>query len=276
MITQWSANRAGNSSIAFARPSCERRSMPCNDMTDLRKNHSSVNGIAVAYMRTNTIAASSGTPSARRQRSSVDQAADLAAARTRARALRSDEMSSAQRARVISLASPSEVRAREISVASPSALRAREISVAFPSAQRACETPMDPLLRFVKASLAHVMSPWTRFLGAAVDPGRILHTAFGFRYSNVLLTAIAIGAFTQLGARQMTGAELGREIEIPRAPSRMPSMRSRRWSVIHFAGASSAAVAYESRLDPVRRAFGRAGTALPRLSRSTRRGLPMK
>jgi O-methyltransferase domain/Dimerisation domain len=44
------------------------------------------------------------------------------------------------------------------------------------------------------------------------DPSPILQTAFGFWASKVLLTAVEMGVFTKLGSRQMTGAELGREL----------------------------------------------------------------
>jgi predicted O-methyltransferase YrrM len=49
---------------------------------------------------------------------------------------------------------------------------------------------------------------------AAIDPGPILQAAFGFWSSKVLLTATSFGVFTILGARQMTGAELGAEVGI--------------------------------------------------------------
>jgi hypothetical protein len=44
------------------------------------------------------------------------------------------------------------------------------------------------------------------------DPTPILQTAFGFWSSKVLLTAVEFGLFTKLGARRMSGAELGREL----------------------------------------------------------------
>jgi O-methyltransferase domain/Dimerisation domain len=51
-----------------------------------------------------------------------------------------------------------------------------------------------------------------------VDPSPILQTAFGFWSSKVLLTAVEFGVFTRLGARQLTGAQLGAELELhPRA-----------------------------------------------------------
>ncbi len=50
------------------------------------------------------------------------------------------------------------------------------------------------------------------------DPAPILQTAFAFWSSKVLLTAVEFGVFTRLGARQLTGAELGAELELhPRA-----------------------------------------------------------
>jgi len=52
------------------------------------------------------------------------------------------------------------------------------------------------------------------------DPSRILQTAFGFWTSKVLLTAVEMGVFSALGARRLSGAELGREIGLhPRAIS---------------------------------------------------------
>ncbi|MEY2486796.1 MAG: hypothetical protein QOH39_2444 [Verrucomicrobiota bacterium] len=45
-----------------------------------------------------------------------------------------------------------------------------------------------------------------------LDPASILQTAFGFWSSKVLLTAVEFGVFTKLGQRQMTGAELGKEL----------------------------------------------------------------
>jgi precorrin-6B methylase 2 len=49
---------------------------------------------------------------------------------------------------------------------------------------------------------------------APLEPGPILQTAFGFWSSKVLLTAVEFGVFTRLGARRLTGAELGRELEL--------------------------------------------------------------
>ena len=46
------------------------------------------------------------------------------------------------------------------------------------------------------------------------DPGPILQTAFAFWSSKVLLTAVEFGLFTKLGDRQLTGAELGAELEL--------------------------------------------------------------
>lgn len=45
-----------------------------------------------------------------------------------------------------------------------------------------------------------------------LDPGSILHTAFAFWSSKVLLTAVEFGLFTILGNRRITGAELGAEL----------------------------------------------------------------
>jgi hypothetical protein len=44
------------------------------------------------------------------------------------------------------------------------------------------------------------------------DPSPILQAAFGFWSSKVLLTAVEFGLFTKLGARRVSGAELGREL----------------------------------------------------------------
>src|SRR5437762_6036543 len=44
------------------------------------------------------------------------------------------------------------------------------------------------------------------------DPSPILQAAFGFWSSKVLLTAVEFGLFTRLGARRLTGADLGREL----------------------------------------------------------------
>src|SRR6188508_1890340 len=50
------------------------------------------------------------------------------------------------------------------------------------------------------------------------DPSAILETAFSFWSSKVLLTAVELGVFTKLGNRQLTGAELGAELQLhPRA-----------------------------------------------------------
>ena len=45
-----------------------------------------------------------------------------------------------------------------------------------------------------------------------LDPGPILQTAFGFTSSKVLLTAVEFDLFTKLGARRVTGQELGKEL----------------------------------------------------------------
>jgi SAM-dependent methyltransferase len=50
------------------------------------------------------------------------------------------------------------------------------------------------------------------------DPTPILQTAFGFWSSKVLLSAVELGLFTVLADRKLTGAELGRELNLhPRA-----------------------------------------------------------
>ena len=46
------------------------------------------------------------------------------------------------------------------------------------------------------------------------NPGQILQTAFAFWSSKVLLTAVEFGLFTQLGQRRVTGADLGRELDL--------------------------------------------------------------
>jgi hypothetical protein len=53
---------------------------------------------------------------------------------------------------------------------------------------------------------------------APLNPSGILQTAFSFWSSKVLLTAVEFGVFTKLRERQLTGAELGAELELhPRA-----------------------------------------------------------
>ena len=55
-------------------------------------------------------------------------------------------------------------------------------------------------------------------MNSALNPSSILQTAFGFWNSKVLLTAVEFGVFTKLGERQLTGAELGAELQLhPRA-----------------------------------------------------------
>lgn len=55
-------------------------------------------------------------------------------------------------------------------------------------------------------------------MNTSLDPSSILQTAFGFWGSKVLLTAVEFGLFTKLGERQLTGAELGAELQLhPRA-----------------------------------------------------------
>src|SRR5882757_807827 len=44
------------------------------------------------------------------------------------------------------------------------------------------------------------------------DPSPILQAAFGFWSSKVLLTAVEFGLFTKLGAKRLSGADLGREL----------------------------------------------------------------
>ena len=46
------------------------------------------------------------------------------------------------------------------------------------------------------------------------DPSLILHTAFGFWQSKVLLTAVEMGLFTKLADHRLTGAALGAELKL--------------------------------------------------------------
>src|SRR6188472_3481834 len=46
------------------------------------------------------------------------------------------------------------------------------------------------------------------------DPSQILQTAFAFWSSKVLLTAVEMKLFTVLGARRLTGAQLGSELAL--------------------------------------------------------------
>src|SRR4051794_14548596 len=47
-----------------------------------------------------------------------------------------------------------------------------------------------------------------------IDPSPILQTAFGFWNSKVLLTGVEMGLFSTLADRQMSGAEIGRELKL--------------------------------------------------------------
>jgi hypothetical protein len=49
---------------------------------------------------------------------------------------------------------------------------------------------------------------------APLDPSPILQTAFGFWTSKVLLTAVELDVFSTLGARRLTGAQLGAELKL--------------------------------------------------------------
>jgi len=51
-------------------------------------------------------------------------------------------------------------------------------------------------------------------MNPTVSPDIILKTAFGFWSSKILLTAVEFGVFTRLARQSMTGAELGRELEL--------------------------------------------------------------
>ncbi len=51
-------------------------------------------------------------------------------------------------------------------------------------------------------------------MNPTLNPASILQTAFGFWHSKVLLTAVEFGLFTKLAARQLTGAELGAELQL--------------------------------------------------------------
>jgi len=53
-------------------------------------------------------------------------------------------------------------------------------------------------------------------MSIALDPSPILHTAFGFWNSKVLLSAVELKLFTVLRDRKLTGAELAREIGLHR------------------------------------------------------------
>lgn len=46
------------------------------------------------------------------------------------------------------------------------------------------------------------------------DPSPILQAAFGFWSSKVLLTAVEFGLFTKLGAKRLSGEQLGRELQL--------------------------------------------------------------
>jgi len=55
-------------------------------------------------------------------------------------------------------------------------------------------------------------------MSTALDPSRIVQTAFGFWNSKVLLTAVGMGLFTRLGDKRLTGAELVAALDLhPRA-----------------------------------------------------------
>src|SRR5947207_10736525 len=49
---------------------------------------------------------------------------------------------------------------------------------------------------------------------SAPTPDAILQTAFGFWNSKVLLTAVTLDLFTKLGARRLTGAQIGKELAL--------------------------------------------------------------
>jgi predicted O-methyltransferase YrrM len=49
---------------------------------------------------------------------------------------------------------------------------------------------------------------------ASHDPSPILQAAFGFWSSKVLLTAVEFGLFTKLGAKRISGADLGRDLAL--------------------------------------------------------------
>src|SRR5262245_20235100 len=75
----------------------------------------------------------------------------------------------------------------------------------------------------------HIAGDWARKscsrlyharMSTTQDPGPILQTAFAFWSSKVLLTAVELGLFSQLGDRRLTGDELGTELGIhPRGRS---------------------------------------------------------
>ncbi len=51
-------------------------------------------------------------------------------------------------------------------------------------------------------------------MNSPLDPSLILHTAFGFWQSKVLLTAVEMGLITKLADHCLTGAELGAELKL--------------------------------------------------------------
>lgn len=51
-------------------------------------------------------------------------------------------------------------------------------------------------------------------MSGQAEPTKILQIAFGFWHSKVLLTAVEMGVFTVLGDRRLTGAELGRHLDL--------------------------------------------------------------
>jgi 2-polyprenyl-3-methyl-5-hydroxy-6-metoxy-1,4-benzoquinol methylase len=48
----------------------------------------------------------------------------------------------------------------------------------------------------------------------SLTPDAILQTGFGFWNSKVLLTAVTLDLFTKLGARRLTGAQIGKELDL--------------------------------------------------------------
>ena len=53
-------------------------------------------------------------------------------------------------------------------------------------------------------------------MAQTLDPSRILQTGFGFWSSKLLLTAVKLELFTVLGARAMTGVEVGSALGLHR------------------------------------------------------------
>ena len=55
---------------------------------------------------------------------------------------------------------------------------------------------------------------YNRMKTTSPTPDAILQTAFGFWNSKVLLTAVTFDLFTTLGQRRLTGAEIGKKLDL--------------------------------------------------------------